>query len=90
MQSFFALNYRMKFKSDVFIDLLGYRKWQATKETSPDHTAKLYKNISKHLNCRDIYAKKLIEEGIIEKTHIKSLEKEYKEFLKKILKTQEK
>ena len=82
----FALNYRMKFKSDVFIDLLGYRKYGHNEGDEPRFTQpKLYKNISKHLNCRDIYAKKLIEEGIIEKTHIKSLEKEYKEFLEKNL-----
>ena len=82
----FALNYRMKFKSDVFIDLLGYRKYGHNEGDEPRFTQpKLYKNISKHLNCRDIYAKKLIEEGIIEKTYIKSLEKEYKEFLEKNL-----
>ena len=82
----FALNYRMKFRSDVFIDLLGYRKYGHNEGDEPRFTQpKLYKNISKHLNCRDIYAKKLIEEGIIEKTHIKSLEKEYKEFLEKNL-----
>ena len=82
----FALNYRMKFKSDVFIDLLGYRKYGHNEGDEPRFTQpKLYKNISKHLNSRDIYAKKLIEEGIIGKTHIKSLEKEYKEFLEKNL-----
>ena len=32
----FALNYRMKFKRDVFIDLLGYRKYGHKKEMSPD------------------------------------------------------
>ena len=82
----FALNYRMKFKSDVFIDLLGYRKYGHNEGDEPRFTQpKLYKNISNHPNVRDIYASKLIEDDIINKSHISLLEKEYKTFLEKNL-----
>ena len=82
----FALNYRMKFKSDVFIDLLGYRKYGHNEGDEPRFTQpKLYKNISNHPNCRDIYASKLIEDGIIDKSYITLLEKEYKTYLEKNL-----
>ena len=82
----FALSYRMKFKSDVFIDLLGYRKYGHNEGDEPRFTQpKLYKNISNHPNCRDLYASKLIENGIIDKSHITLLEEEYKTFLEKNL-----
>ena len=82
----FALNYRMKFKRDVFIDLLGYRKYGHNEGDEPRFTQpKLYKNISKHQNCRDIYATKLVRDGIIEKSYVNKIEKEYKTFLEENL-----
>jgi|TARA_B100001741_G_C16553879_1_gene601160 2-oxoglutarate dehydrogenase E1 component len=82
----FALNYRMKFNSDVFIDLLGYRKYGHNEGDEPRFTQpKLYKNISKHPNSRDIYASKLIESGIINENYLKTLEKNYKSSLEKNL-----
>ena len=82
----FALSYRMKFKSDVFIDLLGYRKYGHNEGDEPRFTQpKLYKNISNHPNCRDIYASKLIEEGIIDKSHLTLLERKHKTYLERNL-----
>ena len=78
----FALDFRMEFKRDVFIDLLGYRKYGHNEGDEPRFTQpKLYKSISKHKNPRDIYADLLISEGIIDVDYIKSLEKDYKNSL---------
>ena len=78
----FALEYRMMFGKDVFIDLLGYRKYGHNEGDEPRFThPKLYKAISKHLNSRDIYADKLKKEGVIESEYIKKLESEYKDKL---------
>jgi 2-oxoglutarate dehydrogenase E1 component len=75
----FALDYRMEFGSDVFIDLLGYRKYGHNEGDEPRFTQpKLYKIIAKHKNPRDIYAEKLLEEGIIDATFVKGLEEKYK------------
>ncbi|MCB0446889.1 MAG: 2-oxoglutarate dehydrogenase E1 component, partial [Gelidibacter sp.] len=75
----FALHFRMKFKRDVFIDLLGYRKYGHNEGDEPRFTQpKLYKAIAKHENPRDIYAKKLIEQGIIDKDYVAKLEEDYK------------
>jgi len=75
----FALEYRMRFNRDVFIDLLGYRKYGHNEGDEPRFTQpKLYKAIAKHKNPRDIYAERLIAEGVIEKGHVKKLEEEYK------------
>ncbi|MBP2832602.1 2-oxoglutarate dehydrogenase E1 component [Aquimarina sp. U1-2] len=82
----FALDFRMNFKRDVFIDLLGYRKYGHNEGDEPRFTQpKLYKAIAKHKNPRDIYADKLIAEGIIDKDYVSKLEKEYKSSLEEEL-----
>lgn len=84
--SLFALEYRMRFNRDVFIDLLGYRKYGHNEGDEPRFTQpKLYKAISKHDNSRDIYAERLLSEGIIEKGFVKELENEYKSSLEEEL-----
>jgi len=82
----FALHFRMKFKRDVFIDLLGYRKYGHNEGDEPKFTQPLlYKAIAKHKNPRDIYAEQLIAEGIIDKDHVAKIEKEYKDKLEEKL-----
>ena len=81
-----AVAYRQHFNRDVFIDLLGYRKYGHNEGDEPVFTQpKLYKAISKHANPREIYLKQLIQEGVldvaegkeIEETHLNHLEKSY-------------
>lgn len=75
----FALDYRMEFGSDVFIDLLGYRKYGHNEGDEPRFTQpQLYKIISKHKNARDIYAEKLKAENVIDANYVGTLEAEYK------------
>ncbi|GGI55993.1 2-oxoglutarate dehydrogenase E1 component [Winogradskyella haliclonae] len=82
----FALDFRMQFKRDVFIDLLGYRKYGHNEGDEPKFTQPLlYKAISKHKNPRDIYAARLIAEGVIDDGHVKKIEKEYKDQLEEKL-----
>ena len=82
----FALDFRMEFKRDVFIDLLGYRKYGHNEGDEPRFTQpKLYKAIAKHKNPRDIYAEKLIAQGIINEDFVLKLEEEYKASLEEKL-----
>lgn len=75
----FALDFRMQFGSDVFIDLLGYRKYGHNEGDEPRFTQPvLYKLIAKHENPRDIYADKLLSEGVIDLAYVKGLETAYK------------
>ena len=84
--SLFALEYRMRFKSDVFLDLLGYRKYGHNEGDEPRFTQpKLYKAIAKHKNPREIYSEKLIDQGIINKDFVEELEQEYKASLEEEL-----
>ncbi len=82
----FALDFRMTFGRDVFIDLLGYRKYGHNEGDEPRFTQpKLYKAISTHSNTRDIYAEKLISQGVIDEDYVKKLEEEYKAALEENL-----
>lgn len=82
----FALEYRIRFRSDVFLDLLGYRKFGHNEGDEPRFTQpKLYKAIASHKNPRDIYAEKLISEGIIDADYVSRLEAEYKKNLEEDL-----
>ena len=82
----FALDFRMQFGSDVFIDLLGYRKYGHNEGDEPRFTQpKLYSLISKHTNSRDIYAAKLLSEGVINEGYVKEIEKKYKDALEENL-----
>ncbi len=84
--SLFALEYRMRFNRDVFIDLLGYRKYGHNEGDEPRFTQpKLYKAIAKHANPRNIYADRLLAEGVIEEGFVKQLEQEYKASLEEEL-----
>jgi 2-oxoglutarate dehydrogenase E1 component len=61
-----ALEFRQHFHSDVFIDILSYRKYGHNEGDEPRFTQPiLYKAIAQHPNPRDIYANKLIETGIM-------------------------
>lgn len=82
----FALHFRMKFKRDVFIDLLGYRKYGHNEGDEPKFTQPvLYKAIAKHNNPRDIYAQRLLDEGVINEGYVKHIESKYKEKLEEKL-----
>ena len=77
-----ALDFRMKFKRDIFIDLLGYRKYGHNEGDEPRFTQpKLYKAIAKHKNPRDIYAQKLISEGVIDTDYLNNTISEFKNLL---------
>ena len=78
----FALDFRMRFGQDVFIDLLGYRKYGHNEGDEPRFTQpQLYKAIAKHSNPCDIYAQELKAAGLIDDQYVKKLEQEYKERL---------
>jgi 2-oxoglutarate dehydrogenase E1 component len=82
----FALDFRMEFGRDVFIDLLGYRKYGHNEGDEPRFTQpKLYKIIAKHQNARDIYATQLLSEGVINGDYVKELEEKYKSNLEENL-----
>lgn len=83
----FALEYRQKFKKDVFIDLLCYRRHGHNESDEPKFTQpNLYNLISKHPSPRDVYFKKIIEkDSKIDKGLADKLNKEFKSLLQERL-----
>lgn len=68
-----ALEFRQKYHTDVFIDLLSYRKYGHNEGDEPRFTQpKLYDIIAKHKNPRDIYGERLIGEKVIERKDLDS------------------
>ncbi len=66
-----ALEFRQHFQSDVFIDILSYRKYGHNEGDEPRFTQPLlYKTIAGHPNPRDIFAKKLIESGVMTQSEV--------------------
>lgn len=80
----FAAEYRAQFGKDVYIDLLGYRKYGHNEGDEPRFTQpNLYKTIAKHPNPREIYKQKLIAEGVVSDEVLKTMETEFKALLDK-------
>lgn len=60
-----STEYRQKFKKDVFIDLVCYRKHGHNEGDEPAYTQPiLYKKIKTHASTRELYTKKLAQEGV--------------------------
>ncbi|WP_227429021.1 2-oxoglutarate dehydrogenase E1 component [Psychrobacter sp. I-STPA6b] len=79
-----ALDYRRQFKKDIVIDLFCYRRNGHNEADEPSATQPLmYAVIKKQPTTRAIYAKKLIEAGVIDADKEKQLEDIYRESLDK-------
>ncbi|MFI5164519.1 MAG: 2-oxoglutarate dehydrogenase E1 component [Bacteroidia bacterium] len=77
-----AMEFRQKFNRDVFIDLLGYRKYGHNEGDEPRFTQPLlYKAIATHPNPREIYMKKLIAENVIDEAQAKQIENDFRTML---------
>jgi 2-oxoglutarate dehydrogenase E1 component len=62
-----AFAYREKFKRDFLIDLVGYRRHGHNEGDEPAFTQpKMYDRIGKHPTVRDIWARTLVERGVVE------------------------
>ncbi len=81
-----AMDFRQEFESDVFIDLLCYRKYGHNEGDEPRFTQPLlYKAIAKHPNPRDIYSEKLINESLFTKAQLHEAELDFNEILEEKL-----
>ncbi|MBV9108017.1 MAG: 2-oxoglutarate dehydrogenase E1 component, partial [Gemmatimonadetes bacterium] len=61
-----AFAYRQKFRKDFMIDLVGYRRWGHNEGDEPNFTQPLmYEAIRTHPTAREVYAKRLVDEGVV-------------------------
>lgn len=85
-----AMEYRQKFQSDVFIDILSYRKYGHNEGDEPRFTQPtLYKIIASHPNPRDIYGQQLINQGVLSEEEIRQLNVEFESYLEEEFKASE-
>jgi 2-oxoglutarate dehydrogenase E1 component len=81
-----AMEYRQEFNSDVFIDMLGYRKYGHNEGDEPRFTQPLlYKAIGAHQNPREIYNQKLTTAGSVEADLAKEMDKDFRSQLQEKL-----
>jgi 2-oxoglutarate dehydrogenase E1 component len=77
-----AIEFRQQFQGDVFIDLLGYRKYGHNEGDEPRFTQPiLYKAIAKHPNPRKIYLQRLLQEGVVTEGEATAFEQAQKDEL---------
>ena len=69
-----ALEYRQRFGKDVVIDMLCYRRHGHNESDEPAFTQPtLYRKIKDHPTTCEIYARKLIESGILTEADVKEI-----------------
>ncbi|KHD84240.1 2-oxoglutarate dehydrogenase E1 component [Heyndrickxia ginsengihumi] len=73
----FAYEYREKFKKDIVIDLVGYRRFGHNEMDEPMTTnPMMYKLVHQHPTVRVIYGEKLANEGLLPQEEVQNLDKE--------------
>ncbi|HET6522770.1 MAG TPA: 2-oxoglutarate dehydrogenase E1 component [Geminicoccaceae bacterium] len=69
-----AMEFRQRFKKDVVIDLWCYRRHGHNEGDEPSFTQPvMYRKIAQHPTTRQVYAKRLVDEGVIAPEEAESL-----------------
>ncbi len=77
-----ALAYRRKFKKDVVIDLVCYRRHGHNEADEPSATQPvMYGRIRDHKTARQLYAARLVEDGVIDAGKAERLQEDYRDRL---------
>ncbi|MGG1674606.1 2-oxoglutarate dehydrogenase E1 component [Neobacillus sp. NRS-1170] len=78
----FAAEYRYVFQKDFLIDLIGYRRFGHNEMDEPMTTSpQMYSLITKHPTVKEIYAKSLMDQGVIKQDELAELEKQIRDRL---------
>ena len=79
-----AIDYRMKFKRDVVIDLICYRRHGHNEADEPAVTQpSMYRFIRQHPPVRKLYAEALIAEGVVSREDEQRMDEDYQGSLKR-------
>ncbi|MCQ9615668.1 2-oxoglutarate dehydrogenase E1 component [Paenalcaligenes niemegkensis] len=77
-----ALDYRQKFRHDVVIDIVCFRKLGHNEQDTPSLTQPLmYKTIGQHTGTRKLYADKLITQGVLGENEPDDMVKAYRQLM---------
>jgi 2-oxoglutarate dehydrogenase E1 component len=77
-----AIEYRQQFGKDVVIDMFCYRRFGHNEGDDPTMTQPLmYKAIKSHPTTREIYARRLIAEGMLSEADVAAMSAQFDTFL---------
>ena len=77
-----AMEYRMKFCGDVVLDLVCYRRHGHNEADEPAITQPImYGKIKQHKTTRQLYADKLVAEGVITENRVRDMVAQYRDQL---------
>lgn len=66
-----AIDFHMEFAEDVVVDLVGYRRYGHNEGDEPSYTQPLmYKKIREHPTVRQIWADRLVSEGVVSEAEV--------------------
>jgi 2-oxoglutarate dehydrogenase E1 component len=69
-----ALEYRQRFKKDVVIDLVCYRRWGHNEGDEPSYTQPLmYSQIKSHTSVAHVYGDQLVRQGVVTREQLDAL-----------------
>jgi 2-oxoglutarate dehydrogenase E1 component len=69
-----AYEYRQRFKRDVVIDLVGYRRWGHNEGDEPSYTQPLmYAKIKSHTSVAQLYGEQLVRSGAVSREELDAL-----------------
>ena len=77
-----AIEFRQKFKKDVVIDMICYRRFGHNEGDEPSFTQPLmYKKIKEHPSTLNVYGERLLKEEVINKDQFEKMKKDFKNLL---------
>ncbi len=75
-----ALEFRAKFKKDVFLDIYCFRKLGHNEADDPRLTQPfMYRKVASHPGARALYAKRLVDEKVISDEDVQQMIKDYRD-----------
>jgi len=73
-----AVEFRQQFKKDVVVDMFCYRRFGHNEGDEPGFTQPLmYKRIASHPTTREIYARRLVEDGVMTEAEAEAVMQEF-------------
>ena len=80
-----ATSYRARFRDEFVIDLVGYRRHGHNEGDEPAYTQpRLYEKIAKHPTVGELYAKRLIEEGVVTEEDFEAMRESVAQALREV------
>ncbi|MBV8171988.1 MAG: multifunctional oxoglutarate decarboxylase/oxoglutarate dehydrogenase thiamine pyrophosphate-binding subunit/dihydrolipoyllysine-residue succinyltransferase subunit, partial [Candidatus Eremiobacteraeota bacterium] len=77
--------FRKQFKRDILIDLVGYRRFGHNETDEPAYTQPImYERIKNHPTVREIYARRLVEHGVVSQDEVNALSEKAQERIKAV------